>query len=200
METPATLPADFFEKHPADIAPKTLPPDFFSKQEGAPPDAAMQAHEQMKRTPMQPSYSAMAISNMPTGADPHNPGNPNLNAVPTSERGRVNDSALATQSGVLAAQGLFSPSTITKAGPLVPGGRAATGRMLPWVRSQVTEEGPSLARKGVSAVVSGTKDVAAWLKANPVKAVAIEGIAHELGVDPIQLARKMIKYGGSAVP
>ena len=89
------------------------------------PDVTKQAQAVIKNTPMTPSYSAMAIANSPSGADPHNPGNPNLNAVPTSERANVNNRALATQASVLAGQGLFSPSTITKAGPLVPAGSRA---------------------------------------------------------------------------
>jgi hypothetical protein len=51
------------------------------------------------------SYAQMALQNSPSGADPHNPGNPNLNAVPESERAGVNDAALGTQAGVLAGQG-----------------------------------------------------------------------------------------------
>lgn len=105
------------------------------------------------------------------------------------------------------AKALFSPSTITKAGPLVPGGRdPATGRMLPWIASKIEAEGPSAARKMASGAVSGAKGVASWLKANPWKAAGIEAIAHQLGVDPMQIAQKMLKYGpslasgGTAVP
>jgi hypothetical protein len=52
------------------------------------------------------SYLDMAIQNSPSGADPHNPGNPNLNAVPESERENVNDAALKTQAATLAGQGV----------------------------------------------------------------------------------------------
>jgi hypothetical protein len=46
----------------------------------------------------EPSYTAKAIENAPSGADPHNPGNPNLNAIPESERERVNRDLLNTAS------------------------------------------------------------------------------------------------------
>lgn len=96
--------------------------------------------------------------------------------------------------------GLFSPTTITKAGPAVPAGRDAAGRFLPWVASEVSAKGPSMARQGVSGVVAGAKSVAEWLKANPVKAMAVETLAHELGIDPIQLAHKVLKFGGKTTP
>jgi hypothetical protein len=98
--------------------------------------------------------------------------------------------------GAGALGGLFTSSAITKAGPAVPAGRDALGRFLPWAASKVTAEGPSVARQGVSKVVSGAKSVAAWLKENPVKALAVETFAHEMGVDPIQLAHKVIGLAG----
>lgn len=71
------------------------------------PDAMLaKAQGQAQETPataaakMHPNNLALAMENSPTGADPHNPGNPNLNAVPESERKNVNDTmantALAT--------------------------------------------------------------------------------------------------------
>lgn len=53
-ETPATLPANFFDKHPGGPPPDTLPADFFGADEAAQevPDAAKQAHEKMQQTPM----------------------------------------------------------------------------------------------------------------------------------------------------
>jgi hypothetical protein len=44
-------------------------------------------------------------------------------------------------------------------------------------------------------VIDAAKSVETWAKANPLKALAIEGIARELGVDPIQLTHKAVKYG-----
>lgn len=62
------------------------------------------AHNQARPTTLpgggQPSYTALALQNSPSGADPHNPGNPNLNAVPESEREGVN-TKLATTQGVM---------------------------------------------------------------------------------------------------
>src|SRR5271154_3419685 len=71
------------------------------------PDVMLEkAQGQAQETPatagakMQPNNLGLAIENSPTGADPHNPGNPNLNAVPESERKSVSDTmantALAT--------------------------------------------------------------------------------------------------------
>ena len=64
----------------------------------------------------------------------------------------------------------------------------------------VEQEGPSAAQKTAQAVVKSIKAVPAWMKANPVKAIGVEAVAHELGVDPIQLAHKLLKYGGELVP
>lgn len=86
---------------------------------------------------MKPSYTAMAFGHVPGGADPHNPGNPNLNAIPESERQSVNNRALATQAGALAGTGigagveagvakLMAPSVtrqIVSTGILGPGGK-----------------------------------------------------------------------------
>lgn len=61
------------------------------------------AHAQARPTALpnggQPSFTATALSNSPSGADPHNPGNPNLDAVPESAREDVNDSAFKTALG-----------------------------------------------------------------------------------------------------
>lgn len=63
----------------------------------------------------------------------------------------------------------------------------------------VEEAGKSAAQKASQAVIKGVKAIPAWMKANPVKAIAIEGIAHEIGVDPIQLAHKILKYGSGVL-
>ena len=65
-----------------------------------------QASRVSKDAKMNPSYSALALENSPSGADRHNPGNPNLNAVPESERAAVNTAALKTQAATLAGQGI----------------------------------------------------------------------------------------------
>lgn len=43
--------------------------------------------------------------------------------------------------------------------------------------------------------IDAAKNAEKWAKANPLKAIAVEGIAHELGIDPIQLTHKIVKYG-----
>lgn len=51
------------------------------------------------------------------------------------------------------------------------------------------------AEGAVPSLVDKAKDVYEWAKVNPIKAAAVEGIARELGVDPFQLAHKVVKYG-----
>ena len=81
------------------------PDEFMAQRKGAPniaSESEMAAHPPTpKPLEMKPSYLGLALSNSPTGADPHNPGNPNLNAIPESEREKVNDRALGTQLSVL---------------------------------------------------------------------------------------------------
>ena len=176
MGNPTTLPADFFERHPADVAPKTLPANFFDSKDEPPPEAAKQA--QATEAPKGSVLNQFLDS--PQGKE--------------MQKSNVDAGKFGTEA--IAGRMLFSPSTITKAGPLVPGGRDAAGRMLPWIESQVSGKGPSLARRGVSGVVAGAKGAAAWMKANPVKALVLEGIARQMGIDPIQLVSKVIKLGG----
>jgi hypothetical protein len=98
------------------------------------------------------NYDALALTNMPTGADPHNPGNPNLNAVPASERQSVNNQALATQASVLAGQGgsalagkLMAPTVTSQTigtGILGPGGEE--------IMREGVKYGPSAVAKAMS--------------------------------------------------
>lgn len=53
----------------------------------------------------------------------------------------------------------------------------------------------SVAGKASETVINAAKTVRAWTKANPIEALALEGVAHKLGVDPYQLTEKVIKYG-----
>ena len=39
------------------------------------------------------------------------------------------------------------------------------------------------------------RNVVSWATKNPLKATMLESLAREVGVDPIQLAHKAIKYG-----
>jgi hypothetical protein len=79
---------------------------------------------------------------------------------------------LATSAGLGA---LAAPSVTTAAGPLVPAGRDAAGKFLPWVASQVTTVGPSLARQGVSAATD-------FLSDHPLAAAALKRTLQGLGV------------------
>lgn len=113
MSTPATLPANFFEsKKGSSGPPQTLPANFDFKKGAVPsaedqrPDATAQAQAVIKNAPMNPSYSALAVGNSPSGADPHNPGNPNLNAVPQNLRQAITSSLAKKQAGILAGEGL----------------------------------------------------------------------------------------------
>lgn len=72
-------------------------------------------------------YSNLALQNSPSGADPHNPGNPNLNAVPQSERGKVNDRALGTQLASIGG-GPFAEAAVTQSvKPLIPVAKSVVG-------------------------------------------------------------------------
>ena len=149
------------------------------------PDATKQAQDVIKGIPKGPAMNEFLDSSQGKEMQTAN-----------VDAGKFGADMVAGGELAKAGKALFSPTTITKAGPLVPGGRGAGGRMLPWIESQVSGKGPSLARQGVSGVVSGAKGAAAWLKANPVKALVVEGIARQMGVDPIQLVSKIIKFGG----
>jgi hypothetical protein len=47
----------------------------------------------------------------------------------------------------------------------------------------------------VPKVIEAANAVGTWAKANPIKALAIESIARELGIDPFQLTHKIVKFG-----
>lgn len=70
---------------------------------------------------MKPSYSAMAVGNAPSGADPHNPANPNLNAIPEEEREGVQNRLIPLS----VAEATFSPTV---------GEAVATGSLRPFAR------------------------------------------------------------------
>lgn len=60
---------------------------------------------------------------------------------------------------------------------------------------EVLKKTPSVAAKTASTVVDTAQTIAKWTKENPIKAVAVEALAREIGVDPFQLLGKVIKYG-----
>jgi hypothetical protein len=167
MGNPKTLPADFFEKQASSSPPKTLPADFdFSTPvtpESQRPDATKQAQAVIKNAPMTPSYSAMALANSPSGADPHNPGNPNLNALPPEMRESVSTSLAKKQAGILAGQGLgalagkaFAP-TITS--ETVPTGLLGPSREE--LTKVVTKYGPSAVQKALANPMA--KQILKWV-------------------------------------
>jgi hypothetical protein len=55
--------------------------------------------------------------------------------------------------------------------------------------------GATAAATAAPSIVEAAGDVYKWANANKLKAAAIEGIARELGIDPFQLAHKVVKYG-----
>ena len=63
------------------------------------------------------------------------------------------------------------------------------------VVKEVLKKTPSVAAKTASTVVDTAQTIAKWTKENPIKAVAVEALAREMGVDPFQLLGKVIKYG-----
>jgi hypothetical protein len=75
----------------------------------------------------------------------------------------MTSAALTAATGTLG--GALGASSVGKAaGPLVPAGRDAAGRMLPWIASQIQTQGPSLAKQGITAGVSLAQahPIAAW--------------------------------------
>lgn len=157
MGAPKTLPADFFEKQASGSPPKTLPADFdFSAPvtpESQRPDAVKQAQTAVQKPFSQPpSYAALAMANSPTGADPHNPGNPNLSAVPASERSGVNSRALATQASILGGQGVGALAGKALA-PTVTSEAVSTGILGPHgeeIMREGMKYGPSAVQKALT--------------------------------------------------
>ena len=70
------------------------------------PREQLRIKKQTAPAAMKPSYMAMALANAPSGADPHNPGNPNLNALSPEMREPVSTGLAKTQASMLAGQGL----------------------------------------------------------------------------------------------
>jgi len=133
------LPAGFEDAKPVGTpASIQLPPGFEdAKPVGQQPSGVHAGGGTAK------SYLDLAIQNSPSGADPHNPGNPNLNAVPESERGAVNTSAMHTAIATTPLEAITTPGLT--AGKIAQA-RGTAGR---FAAGKVAEEGPSLLGKGV---------------------------------------------------
>jgi len=101
---------------------------------------------------------------------------------------------LSTAGGVAS---LALPTTaLTAAGSTAEIAKDAMGNtVIKSVPNMIETAGKSLAQKGISATIETAKQLESWVAANPTKAAALEYIAHELGIDPFQLASKVVKYG-----
>lgn len=116
-------------------------------------ESAMAAHPPTPKitAAMKPSYSTMALSNSPSGADPHNPGNPNLNAIPESERENINTNALSTA---------VATTPFLEAGPLAG---AFESRVIPSLQHipivgrsiRAVQAAPTIAGKVISGATQG---------------------------------------------
>lgn len=148
---------------------------------------------------MLPSYTAMALENAPSGADPHNPGNPNLNAVPESERKSVNDSAFNTQASALAGEGLGALGKLATASRIPAG--AVAEELAGGVKilrdsgtGQFVKAGPSLVGR-IPGILKTTYD---WATANPLKAYLVYKVAEEAGVGTSGLKKLFHIVSGAA--
>jgi hypothetical protein len=131
------------------------------------PDAVKQAQAVIKNAPMTPSYSAMAVGHVPTGADPHNPGNPNLNALPPETRQAISSSLAKTQAGVLAGQGLgagIEAGASKLLAPTVTSETVGTGILGPTgeeIMREGLKYGPSKVAKALSNPMA--KEILKWV-------------------------------------
>jgi hypothetical protein len=171
MATPATLPANFFEKQKGQTAaPKTLPANFDFKAGKVP------------ETP-KPDTSAERGAAQATGLRPQQKGDDVLSAFLASPKGKAMEQsnldaakfgagALGTQKILGMIGGAFKPTT-TKI-PVPSGLFDAEGKPL---MHEVEKLGKSAVGKGV--------DVASkWINDNPKKAFLIFELAKELAISP----------------
>jgi hypothetical protein len=120
------------------------------------PREQQRAKTKTAESKMQPSYAEMALAHSPTGADPQNPANPNLSALPPEMRQTVSSSLAKTQASILAGQGigsaaqagiskLLAPSVtseVVRTGILGPGGEE--------IMREGLKYGPSTVSKALS--------------------------------------------------
>ncbi len=92
---------------------------------------------------------------------------------------------------------LFMPRVaLTAAGSTAEIAKDVAGNtVIKSVPNMVQTTGKSLAQQGVSKIVDTAGTVVKWAKENPLSAAGIESVARDLGIDPFQLAHKLIKYG-----
>lgn len=211
-ETPQTLPANFFEKNQGQASPpQTLPANFDFKAGIAPfPQGADPTRGASQATGLGPDTRSpvgkiwdevkrgLTSAQAGQGLKPQ----PTMTANVAQFAGMAGDTlsqlAVAPEgaaAGSATIGKLFKPTTTTV--PELSKLVGPTGKPL---YRMVEQEGPSVAKKASQAALKSVKAVPTWMKENPVKAVLIEAAAHELGVDPIQLAHKLLKFGPSILP
>jgi hypothetical protein len=79
-----------------------------------------------------------------------------------------------------------NPVTQSIAGAAVGGTEAA---------AEIGSAGSTAAKGAISTTVATAIKVAKWSLANPREAALYEFIAHEMGIDPYQIVKNVIKYG-----
>ncbi len=158
------------------------------------PDATKQAQAVIQNIP-KPSYTAMAVANAPGGADPHNPGNPNLNALPPETRQAVSSSLAKAQAGILAGQGLGAGIGAVGSKLLAPSVTAdivPTGILGPSGEEFMRESlkyGPSAAAKALSNPIA--QQILKWVG---------HGVAMRAAWEAIDALGILKKPRGSRVP
>ncbi len=125
----------------------------------------------------------------------------------TTEQGvsEANKTAAITGAGIVASEG--TDAVLGKLlGPTVKMASKGTGILDEAgneIMREVETKGPSLAKQGMTKAVEAVKPLTDLAKAHPiistVSASVLEGLAHELGIDPFELAKKAIKFGGYIV-
>ena len=188
MSTPATLPADFFEKHPADIAPKTLPANFFEeKEELKPPDATKQAQGVIKGLPARIDAQSDILTNIRQGYKGGGVGSH------LSEEGVIREGSgpavktMAEMGGAGAAAGLVGGSGVL----------AGLGRML------AAGAGGGAGNVASQAVTTGKVDTGEALRTAGGYAAG-EGLGEVVGalgskVDPLAKINKLLGVGSREV-
>jgi hypothetical protein len=119
--------------------------------------------------------------------------------------GEANETAAVTGAGLVASEG--TDAVLGKLlGPTVKLASKGTGILDEAgneIMREVETKGPSLARQGITKAAEAIKPAVDFAKAHPVastiSASVLEGLAHELGIDPWELSKKLVKFGAHVV-
>ena len=121
----------------------------------------------------------------------------------TTEQGvsEANKTAAVTGAGIVASEG--ADAVLGKLlGPTVKVVSKGTGILDEAgneIMREVETKGPSLAKQGITKAAEAIKPAVDFAKAHPIastiSASVLEGLAHELGIDPFELAKKAVKIG-----